>query len=149
MLESTSYKDYPILFVDDEEMAIITFKHLFKDEFTLYTACNGKQALEMLEAHPDIAIVATDQRMPVMCGLDLLIAVAERYPEKINILITAYSALSLIVGALNKGNLFRYISKPYEEDFLKRTIIQGIERYHLLSMREHFFQNHRAHFEKE
>jgi len=139
MQDSIPFKDYPVLFVDDEEMAGITFKHLFQEDFTIYTAQNGEEALQVLEQHSDIALVATDQRMPKMCGLDLLIAVAEKYPEKINILITAYSDLSLIVGALNKGNLFRYISKPYEEEFLKRTIIQGIERYHLLAIRDRFY----------
>jgi DNA-binding NtrC family response regulator len=142
MLESLPFKNYPILFVDDEAMAIITFKHLFQDDFTIYTAQNGKEALQVLEAHPEIAIVATDQRMPVMSGLDLLMIIAQKYPEKINILITAYSDLALVVEAINKGNLFRYISKPYEEEFLKQTLMQAINRYHLLAIREDVFKAH-------
>jgi len=143
MLESTPYKDYPVLFVDDEEQAIITFKNLFKDDFTIYTAQNGEEALKILEEHKEIALVATDQRMPKMCGLDLLTIVVEKYPKIINILITAFADLALVIGAVNKGNLYRYIGKPYEEEFLKRTIIQGIERYHMLAVRNHFFDTNK------
>jgi DNA-binding NtrC family response regulator len=139
MLESIPFKDYPVLFVDDEEMAVITFKNLYKDDFTIHTALNGEEALSVLKAHPEIALIATDQRMPKMTGLELLTQIAQKYPRMINILITAYSDLALVIEVVNKGNLFRYISKPYEEEFLKRTIIQGIERYHLLAVRERFF----------
>ncbi len=142
-MESVPFKNYPILFVDDEEMAVVTFEHLFKDHFTIYIASNGVEALNLLEAHPEIALIATDQRMPKMTGLELLIHVAEKYPKIINILITAYSDLALVIKAINKGNLFRYIGKPYEEEFLKQTIFQGIEKYHMVSVRERFYADHR------
>jgi len=139
MLESIPFKEYPILFVDDEEMAVVIFNRLYKDDFTIYTASNGEEALQVLRAHPEIALIVTDQRMPKMTGLELLIHAAEQYPRTINILITAYSDLSLVIDLVNKGNLFRYVGKPYEEAFLKRTLIQGIERYHLLGVRERFY----------
>jgi DNA-binding NtrC family response regulator len=138
-MEPIPFKDYPILFVDDEKWAIVTLQRLFKDDFTIYTASNGEEALQVISAHPEITLIATDQRMPRMTGLELLIQVAEKYPKIINVLITAYSDLALVIGAVNKGNLFRYIGKPYEEEFLKRTIMDGIERYHLLGVREHFY----------
>ena len=144
MLESIPFKDYPILFVDDEEMAVATFKRLYSDDFTIHTAFNGKEALQILERHPEIALIATDQRMPVMSGLTLLTHVALKYPRIINVLITAYSDLLLVIELVNKGNLFRYIGKPYEEEFLRRTLIQGIERYHLLDVRERFYATHNA-----
>ena len=143
MQELIPFREYPILFVDDEEMAVVTFKHLYKDDFTIHTASNGEEALKMLAAHPEIVLIATDQRMPKMTGLEVLIQVAQKYPKIINILITAYSDLALIIEVVNKGNLFRYISKPYEEEFLKRTIMQGIERYHLLAIRDRFFMANR------
>jgi len=143
-MDSISFKDYPILFVDDEEMAVVTFQHLYKDVFTIHTALNGEEALRVLEKHPEIVLIATDQRMPKMTGLELLIEVAEKYPKMINILITAYSDLALVIDLVNKGNLFRYIGKPYEEEFLQRTLFQGIEKYHLLAVRENFYAANRA-----
>ena len=143
MPELIPFRDYPILFVDDEEMAVVTFKHLFKNDFTIYTASNGEEALHFLSTHPEIALIVTDQRMPKMTGLELLIHVSEKYSNTINILITAYPDLALVVGAINKGNLFRYITKPYEEAFLKENILQGIERYHLLAIREHFYRTNK------
>lgn len=149
MLESIHFKDYPVLFVDDEDFAIVTFKHLFKDELTIYTASHGHEALLMLAAHPEIALVVTDQRMPGMTGLELLTHMTKKYPKKIiNILVTAYSDLTLVVEAFNKGNLFRYISKPYDEAFLKQTILQGIERYHLLAVWEDFYTTNKERVEK-
>lgn len=142
MVEPVPYKNYPVLFVDDEEMAIITFQRLFKNDFTIYTASNGEEALEVLKAHPDIALVATDQRMPRVSGIELLIHVVETHPRMINLLLTAYSDLALVVRAVNEGNLYRYIAKPYEETFLKRSIIQGLNRYHLLREWEIFFTDH-------
>jgi len=139
MLESIPFKNYPVLFVDDEPMASITFKHLFKDDFTIYTASNGKDALEVLERHPEIALVVTDQRMPVMSGLELLMHVAEKYPKMINVLVTAYTDLALVIEAINKGNIFRYIGKPYEEEFLKQTMVTGIEKYHRIKVRDDFY----------
>ncbi len=146
MIESVPYKNYPVLFVDDEEMAVVTFQRLFKNDFTIYTALNGEQAIEVLEAHPEIALIATDQRMPKVSGLELLIHVAEKYPAIINILITAYSDMALIIKAVNCGNLYRYIAKPYEEPFLKRTIMDGLNRYHQFNERELFFAKYKGFF---
>ncbi|MEK7286241.1 MAG: response regulator [Nitrospirota bacterium] len=149
MSDSVPYKKYPILFVDDEEMAIVTFQKLFKNDFTIYTATKGEEAIALLAAHPDIAMVITDQKMPEMTGLDVLICVAQKYPRIINILVTAYSDLALVIKVVNQGNLYRYIAKPYEEEFLKRTIIQGLERYHLLNERDLFFEQHKASLKKK
>jgi DNA-binding NtrC family response regulator len=143
MTASVSYKDYPVLFVDDEEMALITFQRLFKNDFTIYTAQDGERALEVLEAHPDIALVATDQRMPRVSGLELLIQIAEKYPAIMNILITAYSDMALIIKAVNQGNLYRYIAKPYEEQLLKASIMDGLNRYHTLNERALFFAKYK------
>ena len=144
MIESIPYKDYPILFVDDESMAILTLEKLFHDDFTVYTASNGEDAISVLERHPHIAMVVTDQKMPRISGLELLIHVAEKYPKIINILVTAYSDLALVIKVINKGNLYRYIAKPYDEEFLRETIMKGLERYHRLNERDFFFEQHQG-----
>ncbi len=132
-MESVPYKNYPVLFVDDEEMAVATFLRLFRDEFTIYTAGNGEEALEKLAAHPDIALILTDERMPKVSGLELLARVAQDYPTIVNILVTAYSDPTFLARAVNEGRLYRYIEKPYEKAFLEETIRQGLDRYHRLN----------------
>jgi len=136
MPEAPRYKDYPILFVDDEEMALITLKNLFKKEFTIYTARNGEEALEMIDAHPDLALIVSDQRMPGLTGIDLLRQVSAKRPDLIRMLITAYTEIELIIDAINRGNIYRYISKPYHEEELKQILKQGIERYYLAQERD-------------
>ena len=142
MLESCIYKNYPVLFVDDEELALLTYKNLFKDEMTIYTATHGEAALKMIQEHPEIVVLVTDQRMPRMNGLELLTEVVQKRPEMINILVTAYSDSSLIIDAINKGNLYRYVMKPYNEKILKQEIFQGIERYHLIKERDRLYADH-------
>ncbi|MBI3803395.1 MAG: response regulator [Nitrospirae bacterium] len=131
MPEALPYKEYPILFVDDEEMALITFKNLFKKEFKIYTARNGEEALDLVDSHPDLAMIVSDQRMPRMSGVDLLHACSKKRPDLIRMLMTAYTEIDLVIEAINQGNIYRYITKPYHEEELKQTLKQGIERYFL------------------
>ena len=142
MLESCIYKKYPVLFVDDEELALLTYQNLFKDEMTIYTAPHGEAALQTIQEHPEIVVLVTDQRMPRMNGLELLTRVVQKKPEMINILVTAYSDSSLIIEAINKGNLYRYVMKPYNEKILRQEIFQGIERYHLIKEKDRLYADH-------
>lgn len=139
MPEALPYKEYPILFVDDEEMALITFKNLFKKEFTVYTARNGEEALQFIEAHPELALIVSDQRMPDMTGIELLRRVSSKRPDLIRMLITAYTEIELIIDAINQGNVYRYITKPYNEEELKQILKQGVERYYLVKERDRLY----------
>jgi len=142
VLESCVYKNYPVLFVDDEEMALLTYRNLFKGEMVIYTASDGEAALKIIQEHPEIVVLVTDQRMPRMNGLELLTHVVQKRPEMINILVTAYSDIALIIDAINKGNLYRYVMKPYNAKMLRQEIVQGIERYHLLRERDRLYADH-------
>lgn len=139
MSEALPYKDYPILFVDDEEMSLLTFKNLFKREFTIYTASTGEEAIKLIEAHPAIAMIVTDQRMPRMSGIDLLKQVSFQRPDMVRMLVTAYSELELIIDAINEGNVYRYITKPYNDGELRQILLQGIERYYLIKERDRLY----------
>ncbi len=139
MPEALRYKDYPILFVDDEEMALVTFKNLFKKEFTIYTAGNGEDALRFAESHPELALIVSDQRMPDMTGIELLRRISLKRPNLIRMLITAYTEIELVIDAINRGNVYRYITKPYNEEELKQTLRQGIERYYLVKERDRLY----------
>lgn len=139
MPEALQYKDYPILFVDDEEMALVTFKNLFKTEFTIHTAGSGEAALDLIERHPELALVVSDQRMPDMTGIELLRRISVKRPTLIRMLITAYTEIELVIDAINHGKVYRYITKPYNEEELKQTLKQGIERYYLVKERDRLY----------
>lgn len=134
------YKDYPLLFVDDEEMAVVGFTRRYGEEFTVYTATDGKRALETLREHPQIAVIVSDQRMPVMSGVELLSQAKSAAPDAIRMLMTAYTDLGVVIDAINKGNVYRYITKPYNEEEMRLLIIQAIEHYHVVRERDRLYQ---------
>ena len=139
MQEALPYKDYPILFVDDEEMALITFKNLFKKEFTIYTAGSGEEALRFVDARPELALIVSDQRMPDMTGIELLRRISSKRPDLIRMLMTAYTEIELVVDAINQGNVYRYLTKPYNDEEFKQMLKQGIERYALIKERDRLY----------
>lgn len=131
--------DYPILLVDDEELLLMTFARQFKRDFTIYTANSGKLGLELLRAHPEISVILTDQRMPEMTGVEFLRLAMQIVPDAVRILITAYTDMDVVVEAINTGNVYRYITKPYNEDELRFSVMQGIERYFLVRERDRLY----------
>jgi signal transduction histidine kinase len=138
MIEGLDYKKHPILFVDDEEMALETFKAQFKRDFTIHTALGGQKALETLSQQP-MALILSDQRMPQMGGVALLEQVSKLYPDTIRMLITAYTDMEVVIEAINKGHVYRYFPKPYNEDELRLSIKEGIERYYLIRERDRLY----------
>jgi signal transduction histidine kinase len=135
MIEGLDYKAYPILFVDDEKLACEVFKAQFSDQFTIYTASSGMEALEIVDHH-EIAVVISDQRMPEMTGNMLLARVRESKPDTVRMIITAYADIDAAIEAINSGEVYRYIGKPYDETELRNVLQQGIERYFLIKERE-------------
>ncbi|MDC4204279.1 MAG: ATP-binding protein [Candidatus Manganitrophus sp.] len=132
-------KDYPVLFVDDEEMALISLEEQYEREFTIYTAKSGKEAIETLQAHPEIALIISDQRMPGMSGVEFLAQAKKIVPEAVRMLLTAYTEMEMVIEAINKGNIYRYITKPYDVADLRCAMLQGIEHYYLIRERDRLY----------
>ena len=135
MIEGLDYKAYPILFVDDEKLACEVFKAQFSDQFTIHTATKGMEALEVIDHHP-IAVLLSDQRMPEMTGNMLLARVRDARPDTVRMIVTAYADIEAAIDAINSGEVYRYISKPYDENELRVVLQQAIERYFLVKERE-------------
>ncbi len=138
MLKDIEYKSYPLLYVDDEELALQSFKLQFSHDFTIYTASNSEEALQIIHME-EIAVVITDQRMPKVSGVELLKQVKSTHPDVVRILMTAYTDLEVVIQAINDGNVYRYVSKPYNEDEVRGTIRQAIEHYYLVKERERLY----------
>lgn len=103
-----------ILFVDDEELARRTFQRIVEKEFRVLVAGDVAEAIEVLkEHHEDIGVLLSDQRMPGRLGVDLLEHCRREYPDIVRMLTTAYSELNDAIAAVNRGEIMRYIEKPW------------------------------------
>lgn len=120
-----------ILCVDDEENVLKSLKRIFMDEedYTIFTAICGQDGLDILEETPDIQIIVADYRMPGMNGVEFLQKVYEKWPDTIRIVLSGYAETASIVDAINKGHIYKFIPKPWNDDELRVTISNAIERY--------------------
>lgn len=117
-----------ILYVDDEVNNLLSFKALFRLKYKVFTAERGKDAIKILDEN-EIHVIITDQRMPEMTGVELLESILESHPEPIRILLTGYADLNAVIDAVNKGKIFHYLSKPWDEKELDDTIQRAYEIY--------------------
>ncbi|TNE79047.1 MAG: response regulator [Bacteroidetes bacterium] len=124
-----------VLYVDDEENNLLAFKAAFRRDFQVITAISGAEALEKLKEH-EVHVIITDQRMPGMTGVEFLQKVIPLYPDPIRILLTGYSDINAVIDAINKGEVYRYLTKPWDNEFLKTTIRQAHEVLHLRAENE-------------
>ena len=117
-----------VLYVDDEENNLISFKANFRIKYNVLIALSGDEAMKIIESkHVDIII--TDQRMPNMTGVEFLEQVLEKTPDPMRILLTGYADMNAVVDAVNKGKIFHYLSKPWNEEELDMTIKRAYEVY--------------------
>jgi len=117
-----------ILYVDDEENNLFSFKATFRIKYNVLTALSGDGALEILQKNL-VHIIVTDQRMPEMTGVEFLEKVLEKYPDPMRILLTGYADMDAVVDAVNKGKIFHYLAKPWDEDELDLTIQSAYAKY--------------------
>jgi len=121
-------KKRTVLFVDDEPNILKAVQRLLRqEEMDVLCASTGEEALEGLGQTP-AQVVVTDQRMPQMSGVDLLSAVRERYPEIIRMMMTGFTEIKVAVEAINQGEIYRLITKPWNDDELRATLRQAFEQ---------------------
>jgi len=120
-----------LLLVDDEENILSALRRLFRHQgYRLLTATSGGEGLQLLEREAADMVLA-DMRMPQMTGAAFLEQVARRWPQTVRILLTGYADLSMTIDAINKGHIYRYISKPWEDNDLRLTVQHGLQQQHL------------------
>jgi signal transduction histidine kinase len=123
------YRAYPVLCVDDDASNLQGLVLLLEDKFTLRTAREPEEALRIL-ASEEIAILLTDLRMPGMNGIELCERAAQIRPETIRMLVTAYADMHSAIDAINRGEIARYISKPYRGSELMEILRQALDLVH-------------------
>lgn len=130
-----------VLFVDDEPSIISTIKRgLIDESFDKLYAESGAEALEILEQN-EVSVLVTDMRMPVMNGLELLSQVQEKYPDVVRIILTGYSQITTLISAINTGQVYRFLTKPwkFDSEFLP-AIKQAIEYHSLIKERKNILK---------
>ena len=123
-------KQASILIVDDQPEILNALERLLKEEYKIYTASNGLAGIEVLKKNK-VALILADQRMPNMNGVEFLSRSLSIQPDSVRMLITAYADITASIEAINKGQIFYYISKPWEPDDLLVIIKRAIEQYQL------------------
>jgi putative nucleotidyltransferase with HDIG domain len=123
--------DHCVLFIDDEANILKALQRLLRNEpCRVITASRGSEALEILDReHPQV--VVSDQRMPEISGVDLLQSVRQRHPDVIRILLTGYTEMNVAVEAINRGEIFRLVTKPWNDEELKATLRQAFDTHDL------------------
>jgi len=121
-------KEITILYVDDEENNLISFKAVFRIKYNVLTAISGEEAIKILKTKP-VNLIITDQRMPQMTGVEFLESILDEFPDPIRILLTGYADMNAVVDAVNKGKIFHYLTKPWNEEELDIAINRAYDVY--------------------
>lgn len=119
-----------ILYIDDEIHNLNAFKASFRRLYTVFTATSAEEA-EAVLAKEEIQIIISDQRMPKMTGIEFFESILDKYPEPIRILLTGYADINAVIDAINKGQVYKYFSKPWNEEELRHNIEKAYEVYAL------------------
>ncbi|EFK57062.1 response regulator receiver domain protein [Sphingobacterium spiritivorum ATCC 33861] len=121
-------KKITVLYVDDEENNLLSFKATFRLKYEVHTAISGADAIEIVKKNP-VNVIITDQRMPEMTGVEFLEEIIKLDPHPMRILLTGYTDMAAVIDAVNKGKIFHYLNKPWSEEELDQTIIRAYEAY--------------------
>src|ERR1043165_1977914 len=121
-------KKIRVLFVDDEPNNLLAFKASFRRIYEVFTASSAAEGLLVLNDNP-VHVIVADQRMPQSTGVEFFDIVRTAHPDPIRILLTGYTDVEAIVDAINKGQIFRYIKKPWDELELQTAIKNAFEVY--------------------
>jgi len=117
-----------ILYIDDEVINLELLQLTFMNDFEVLIAESAEKGLSLLAQNPDIHVLISDLKMPVMNGLDFIKVVKENHPEKVCMLLTGFMESDVMLEGFNKELIFRYLMKPWNKDELKETILEALRR---------------------
>ena len=121
-----------LLFVDDEENILHSLERACRhDGYKIFTAASGPEALQLLEDN-EIHVVVSDQRMAIMSGIEFLKNVKARFPNTVRIVLSGYTDLDAVTQAINEGAVYKFISKPWEDEMLRGAIGAAFRHFDVL-----------------
>lgn len=119
-----------VLYIDDEIHNLSSFKATFRREFNITTTESAEEALKILERET-IHVILSDQRMPKITGIEFFESIQEIFPNPIRILMTGYTDINAVIDAINRGQVYKYLTKPWIEDDVKIFVEKAFEVYRL------------------
>ena len=133
-------KIHKLLFLDDEENVLKSLKRLFQDkEYEIYTANNGLEGIKLLE-ELEFSLILSDYRMPELNGIEFLKFVKEKSPNTIRMILTGFTDVDVAISAINEGEVYKFIEKPWNEENLKVQVKRALEHYELVKEREELLE---------
>ncbi|WP_430935906.1 sigma-54-dependent transcriptional regulator [Saccharicrinis sp. 156] len=117
-----------VLYIDDEKANLDVFRVCFGDDLTIYTATSTKEGYEVLLSR-DVQVVLVDQRMPGETGIDFILRVKDEFPHTVFMVVSGYADFDVVKQAIETGRVYRYLSKPWNEEKLRLDILNAIDKY--------------------
>ena len=119
-----------VLYIDDEAHNLVSFKASFRRTFNVYTAESAEEGGKILDENK-IHVILSDQRMPKMTGIEFFESIKESHPDPIRILITGYTDINAVIDAINRGQVYKYLTKPWNEEDVKNFVEKAYEVFRL------------------
>ena len=119
-------KNINVLYIDDEINNLNSFKASFRRDFTVFTAESAEEGRKILEQET-IHVILSDQRMPKTTGIEFFQSILQTHPDPIRILITGYTDINAVIDAINVGQVYKYLSKPWNEEDIKNFVYKAFE----------------------
>jgi serine phosphatase RsbU (regulator of sigma subunit)/FixJ family two-component response regulator len=140
-MSETDVGKLKLMVVDDEPDNLDLLYRTFRRDFQVYRASDALDAIEILDREGEMAVIISDQRMPEMNGTEFFSRTVDRFPDTIRILLTGFTDVEDLVDAINSGQVFKYITKPWNPDGLKAIVGQAIDTYLVLKKRTQELRN--------
>lgn len=123
--------DRTLLLVDDEENILSSLARLFrKSGYIILRANSAKEGIEIVKEHP-VGVIVSDQRMPGMTGVEFLSNVKLTHPDTIRIILSGYSDIKSITDSINEGSVYKFLTKPWDDELLLKNVAEAFERYEM------------------
>ncbi|HOM10398.1 MAG TPA: response regulator, partial [Spirochaetota bacterium] len=122
-----------ILLVDDDVNVLEGYKRQLRDEYEVTTFSSASEALDHIQQGNEFSVIISDYRMPVMDGVVFLEKVKELSPDSVRVMLSGQADLQAVIDVINKGNIFRFLTKPCEPDDLKKAIADCVRQYELIT----------------
>lgn len=125
-------KDYNLLIIDDEVEITKALTRQFRRKYNVFSTTDANDGLKIMEQE-NIQVVLSDQRMPGMTGVDFFMQIKDKYPDALKLILTGYTDIEAVIGAINEGQVFRYVKKPWNPAELDTIINEAFEKYDLIT----------------
>lgn len=117
-----------LLYLDDEENNLVAFKALFRRDYEIYTTTSPQEAVQLLNEH-QIPVILSDQKMPEISGVEFFELTKQDFPNNVRVLVTGYADIEAVIDAINRGGVYRYVTKPWDENDLRICIENAFDKY--------------------